>query len=335
VLNKKFIAYIFFLIFIFEFTARSISYFYGYGFSTDNGRFISPFFTGNDIPHPILKDSTGIFVGDKEVLIKKNQNELRIIFVGGSTTKNRNNRKGLRFSNEVKKVLSSKYSELDIVSLNAGIESFSSAHSLINISLRIIEFEPDIIVIHHNANDRSVGVFGETITTDYSNKYLTDSYLGYTHRRGIRGFLVRHFKSLRILIWSSKTIKSFFIKTPYNTTGNKNILKGKNYFKRNLKSILSICKTHDIIPVFLTQPHKRLSIEKLHREYNDIIRNLSEENNSHIIDMAKLISKNKGNFIDQIHYSSDGIIEISNIIAPRLIDIIEVEKSNIKALSKK
>ena len=112
-------------------------------------------------------------------------------------------------------------------------------------------------------------------------------------------------------------------------------MKGKNYFKRNLKSILSICKTHDIIPIFLTQPHKRLSIEKLHREYNDIIRNLSEENNSHIIDMAKLISKNKVNFIDQIHYSSDGIIEISNIIAPRLIDIIEVEKSNIKALFKK
>jgi len=332
-LNKKLIAYIFFLIFTFEIIARLISYFYGHGFSTDNGRFISPFFTGNDMPHPILKDSTGIFVGNEEVSRKKNENELRIVFVGGSTTKNRNNRKGLRFSNEVKETLSNKYSELDIVSLNAGIEGFSSAHSLINISLRIIDFEPDIIVIHHNTNDRSVGLFGEKITTDYSNKYLTDSFLGYTHRRGMRGFLVRHFKSLRILIWSSKTIKSFFMKTPYNFTDNKNIFEGKNYFKRNLKSILSICKAHNIIPVFLTQPNKNLSIKKLHREYNDIIRNICKENNSHIIEMATSISKNKDNFIDEVHYSSEGIIEISNIIAPRLIDIIEAEKSNIKALS--
>ena len=40
--------------------------------------------------------------------------------------------------------------------------------------------------------------------------------------------------------------------------------------------------------------------------------------------IAEIISENRNNFIDQIHYSSTGIQEISKILSPKLISIIEV-----------
>ena len=72
---KKGLAYSLFLIVVVELSARIMSFSLGYGFRTDNQRFISPFFTGTDMPYPILKDETGIFVNGHEIPYKKDKNE--------------------------------------------------------------------------------------------------------------------------------------------------------------------------------------------------------------------------------------------------------------------
>lgn len=231
-MNKtyKILAYIIYLIIVAEFFARSISYFTGHGFSTDNKRFISPFFTGTDTPYPILTDSSGIFVRNQEVLFAKKKEELRIVFIGGSTTANRSNKKNISYSNKLSDYLDSAYSENIITVMNAGIAGFSSAHSLVNLSLRIVEFKPDIAVIHHNINDRTVNFIGDKTMPDYSNKYLSDFYLGYDHRNGIKGFLVRNFKAVRILIWSSRAFKSLMIDDDFNERGKEDTILGKKIF---------------------------------------------------------------------------------------------------------
>ena len=319
----KILIYILYVIFVAELFARSISYFTGHGFSTDNKRFISPFFTGTDIPYPILTDSSGIFNGNHEVSFLKDIGEFRIVFIGGSTTQNNANVKKLRYSSKINEKLKNEFPNQKITVINAGVSGFSSAHSLINLSLRIVEFEPDIIVVHHNINDRSANYVGSYTSPDYANKYLSDFYLGYDHRNGIKGFLVRNFKAVRILIWSSRLFKSILVDADYNERGKEDTILGKKYFKRNLESMLSICKQHNIIPVLLNQPARNLFENPIHLEYNDIIHKVAKNNNVDFIDIASSISLNKNNFIDEVHYTVSGIDAIAETINPYLLEILK------------
>ena len=322
---SKIILYSIYIIFVTEIFARSISYFMGYGFSTDYDRFISPFFTGTDMPYPILKDSTGIFVGNHEVAYSKEDNEIRIVFIGGSTTQNSSNAQKLKYSSEVQQYFNADFSNQKITVLNAGIAGFSSAHSLINLSLRIIEFQPDLVIIHHNINDRTVNIIGNKPFPDYSNKYLSDFFLGYEHRKGFSGFLLRNFKSVRILMWSSRFIRSVLVDTKHKEIDYKNIELAKKYFKRNLESIIAICDKHNILPLLLNQPAKNLSENLIHQDYNNIIKNVSHQNNIYFIDIATLISQKEDYFIDEVHYTSSGIKAIADFIYPVIVEVLKKE----------
>ena len=303
--------------------ARIVSYYMGYGFFADNKRFISPFFTGTDTPYPILSKTHGVFVGDHKISYNKEPDEIRLVFIGGSTTKNHTNLENLKYSNELNKILNNHFHDNQITCLNAGVDGFSSAHSLVNLSLRIIEFDPDIIVVHHNANDHTSSKYGQVLMPDYANKYLSDHFLGYQHRSGFNGFLLRYFKSARILFWGSKSIKSLLQNDSYNYDGVENKELGKKLFQRNLQSMIAICKQFDIIPIFLTQPNRKIETNIIHREFNDLIIKTCKEENVYVINMAEKISANDTNFIDDYHYSGIGILNISKLLAPYITAIIE------------
>ena len=319
----KYLLLIIFLCLAAEFSSRLVSLYMGYGFFSDNKRFISPFFTGTDIPSPIINDSNGIFVGNHKVSYDKEEDEIRIIFIGGSTTKNHSNPEKLIFSKELNNILDEYFHNFKVTCLNAGVDGFSSAHSLVNLSLRLIEFNPDIVVIHHNVNDRTASYYGHTIMPDYANKYLSDHFLDYKHRSGFNGFLLKYFKSARILFWGSKSIKSLLQKNSYNYKGVQNKEFGSRIFQRNLQSIIAICKQFNIIPILLTQPHRKLQNSEEHKRFNKLIVKTGERENVYVFKMAEIISENIDNFIDDYHYSASGILHISEILAPYLAQIIE------------
>ena len=91
----KYSLFVIFLCLLAELSARLVSLYMGYGFFTDNKRFMLVLFTGTDVPYPVLNDSNGIFVGNHKVSYDKEENEIRIIFIGGSTTKNHSNPENL------------------------------------------------------------------------------------------------------------------------------------------------------------------------------------------------------------------------------------------------
>ena len=323
---KKIIFYLFFLVVIMELSARLVSYFSEHGFSTSNYRFISPFFTGTSTPIPVFTDSSGIFANSQEISLVRDD-DLRIMCLGGSTTENQTNSSKLRYSDVLNDTLNILFPNKIISVINAGIAAFSSAHSLVNFALRLIEFKPDIIIVMHNTNDRSALIFDRWVYPDYANKYLADSFLDYHHRNGFGAWLLRHFKSFRILKWSSKTIKSMLEYTPYSKLV-RNAKDGKRYFRRNMKSIITIAKAHNIVPIIMTQPHRDLSQNKLHQEYNTIISDIALKEKVQIVDLSINMSEKKEYFIDQIHYTEEGINNIANEILPVIVETISVMNLN-------
>ena len=194
--------------------------------------------------------------------------------------------------------------------LNAGTGGYSSAHGLVNLYFRLVEFSPDVVVIMHNVNDLTVNYFGNGTTSDYGNKYMTEFFVHSSLHAGrsIKGFL----NQSRLLAASGFTHFA-----PDEFDPDKDITKGIEYFVRNLELIAHICRQNGIKLVLLSQPtyipYYRNGVRGLtnnfeHFEvYNKVIKETAEKNDIGFFDMFSKIGQNKEYFVDSVHYSPKGI----------------------------
>jgi hypothetical protein len=97
------------------------------------------------------------FRGD-EVVVPKPPGTTRIVCLGGSTTYG-----GgvpdyrLSYPNLLQTLLR-EHLRPEIEVINAGVPGYSSLESLINLQLRVLEFDPDLVLIYHGINEtRSFG----------------------------------------------------------------------------------------------------------------------------------------------------------------------------------
>jgi lysophospholipase L1-like esterase len=111
-----------------------------------------------------------------------------------------------------------------------------------------------------------------------------------------------------------------------------------------LQMIITACKTHDILPVLMTQSNRfkknpddfvlkslspmlntGITYETFKNEYdtfNDIIRNVAKTNEVPLIDLAKIVPQKKEYMYDTMHYNDTGSKFVATIISEKLIDII-------------
>jgi lysophospholipase L1-like esterase len=117
-------------------------------------------FTGS---HPNQEESAVIHVDEhgflsngEKLSYEKPSDEIRIAFIGASTTANINlsydqNWPG-RLGHLVQDVLPQKRVKI----INAAVPGFDTAQSLGNLALRVLPFKPDIVIIYHAYNDLKV-----------------------------------------------------------------------------------------------------------------------------------------------------------------------------------
>lgn len=284
--------------------------------------FICPWITSYDYPPPRMIDSqNGMFKNRKEVIaVKKAPDVIRIIAVGGSTTVNEVpfRRTGIDYSIELERLLMSRSGGKKYEVLNAGGDAYSSAQSLINIQFRILEFKPDIIILMHNINDRTVNYFSDGATGDYSNKYMQEYFMNPELLTGI---------SLSGLLYQSRLLTRLglpqMLAEKRSVNFKNDIEKGLFYFKRNLTHIDMICKKNNIILILLTQPHSMSGFmfdgEENHIIlYNNAIREVAKKENVYFVDMYHEFGHEHELFIDPVHYSEVGITKFSQILLPHL-----------------
>jgi lysophospholipase L1-like esterase len=291
--------------------------------------FISPWITTFDYPYPITKSDGKTYFRHRDIptTIDKPADTVRIIAVGGSTTANNRpysiNKIDYPKSLEIK--LEDGFKQLSFEVLNAGSDAYSSAQSLINIEFRLVEYNPDIILLMHTVNDASVNAFNGGATSDYSNKYLQPYYLSLS----LQGSL-----SFVGLIAQSRLLSK--IGLPGLLADRDKDMKvtddyefGLHLFKRNLSGIASICKLHNIDLVLLTQPaplgtskFTKYITEKMFLDYKNAIIEVAKEQGVHVIDMFSKYGHEEKYFVDHIHYTPEGIERFSGILYSELRNII-------------
>jgi lysophospholipase L1-like esterase len=291
--------------------------------------FISPWITSTDYPPPLIKADGKAYFRHRTnpTPIEKPADMIRLVAVGGSTTKNQRayRASGIDYSAALEKLLQADNAEeISFEVLNAGGSAYSTVQSLINIELRLVEFKPDIIILMHNINDASANGINGGITSDYSNKYLLPMFLNPELQGGLSlsGFL---FQS-RILTGLGLPALFLNISDVRVVWENTDYRYGIKLFKRNLTTIATFAQSNDIDLVLLTQPYiepeREFIKEYVLAQYNKAIAEVALDQGVTFIDMHTKFGHGKTDFVDQFHYSPAGIDRFSTILHSELNELI-------------
>lgn len=290
-------------------------------------RFISPWITTYAPPPPLLGSDGNHYFRHREfpTPMRKSPGSIRIIAVGGSTTANERafNQTGTDYS----MALEQRISRDDGIGppvevLNAGSSAYSTAHSLVNIEFRLVEFEPDIILLMHNINDCTVNFFEHQASPDYGNKYLQPYFLnpGLQGTRSVFGFLTQ----FRFL--SRLGLPEILANRDRDVSMGNDYQLGLRYFRRNLVSISRICEANDIQLILLTQPHSLAQhpfvSQAAFSSYNQAILGTATEHDIAFVDMYSEFGRDGDHFVDEVHYSPLGIDRFSEILLRELKPVL-------------
>ena len=307
-----------------EFGARLFHVIFQEGTFFRDHRFISPWITSYDYPPPWVMENGAAFFRHRETPTprEKPPNTTRIIAVGGSTTVNDHivASHGIHYPLMLEKHLNEAGDGRRYEVLNAGGDAYSTAHSLINIQFRLVEFNPDIILLMHNLNDSTINSFKAGATADYGNKYLRPYYLNpqLQGSLSLTGFLTQS----RVL---AKTGLLEYVAKIGDLRPENDIEYGLQLFKRNLTHIIRICEAHGIRVVLLSQPTNMTTHHWMKEgtfvTYNQAVAEIAEKEGVDFIDMFSEFGHDKQFFLDTIHYTADGIRRFARILYPRVLEI--------------
>ena len=288
-------------------------------------RFVSPWFVTYEAPAPRLDSKGRSYFHHRPAPVPKQKpnGAVRIIAVGGSTTRNARafRSAGIDYAQELERFLWARFPNIDFEVLNAGGDAFSSAHSLVNIQFRLIDYRPDIILLMHNINDLSVSYFGDA-NSDYANKYLLPHYVNPTLQAGLSfdGFLHQS----RLLTGSG--LFRFLEKNRLQITSQ--IDDGAAYFRRNLIHIHQIARSNGSEVVFLSQPNamkfENPVEDENFRRFNDIVRNVSLSVDAPFVDMFANMGQDPDLFLsDNLHYTPEGVRKFARMLGEELARLFD------------
>lgn len=315
-MNSKVIIFSALVIFLIIELLKRVSLFRkGYGFFRKK-RFVNPWFTAYDPPPPQEKNGYLYFKKGQVATKYPEENAIRIICLGDSTTINTMTK--THYPAVLQERLNCFYKKTRFEVLNAGADAFTTAHSLVNFSLRLLYFKPECIIVYHNINDLSANFFLPFLKTDYSNKYFINLFLAPECKLGLQ----KCFFSSRLLSGLMMKWNNFiFEKKALALKENIDISLGKEVFKNNLKNIISIAKLNKIKVILGTQAacfskdSAMFSyIKKEHFcEYNNVIRLLAEEEKIMLADCFGALGQNAVYFSDLVHYTNSGVNKLSDV----------------------
>ena len=303
-------------------------------------------------------------IDEKGFIKNKNRNKpvsgrenLKILFLGGSTTETMYVEPHNRFPSMVENILQNSLSK-NVTTLNGGVGGNDSMNSLINLIAKGISERPHIAILMHNIND--LALLSKTGSYWVAPKsraiVISDAMLDQELNlstvqilRNVKNILAPNlYKYLKERLFPSISFASDeFDGFRGNQMPDRDII--ITQFKNSLQSFVSICKAWDIEPILMTQfnritnddpifhswadevlSRERMSKKdfvNLYLNFNEVVRLIATENNILLIDLAKLIPQNSNYIFDLVHVNDSGSVLAAEIISENIEKLL-IENNN-------
>ena len=270
-----------------------------------------------------------------EISLEKPSNVYRIVALGGSSTYDvriEDNKK--TFTAQLEKLLKEKYGYQNIEVINAGVPGYNSWEILINLEFRVLDLDPDLVIIYEGTNDV------------HARMVEPSSYRGdNSGRRQLWHVppvpLQEHSALLRILSRMTNftrqvsvddfTSSPTFVSWPYEYRLRKNdvdpakILE-KNppiYFHRNLENMIAIAKEHGSEVLFSTWAYSPYLNDYASKDYyqqgfqenNEVVKEVANRHHIPLFDFAAVMPQDAMYWADGRHVNEAGALEKAILFA--------------------
>jgi len=238
----------------------------------------------------------------------------RIVCLGGSTTYSYAVDDDESYPVQLEAALRGLRPDADIEVINGGIESYTTAESLNNLIFRVLELQPDAIVVYHGAND--------VRARRYAN-YAP----GYEHYRRNWNGSVDGFSGRRDYLGGVNELIQYERPDPPGDAAANLTASGTDAYRRNLLSMVAVAQAHDVTAVLVSfaadtahatnegQPELLAGIA----QHNTITRQVAEQQGAVWIDLASQLPADAGLFVDSVHLNAAGCKAKGEIIAADLV----------------
>lgn len=272
----------------------------------------------NYIANPEHPEHNKLGYRGAEIENPKPEGVFRIVTLGGSTTYSTGTSPEESYAVFLQQALRNDYGYTQVEVINGGMSGYSSWENLTNFAFRVLELEPDMIIVYAAVND--------VVAREYGSN---DCYQGENAMRGLnigRGLWVEQnqplstsalhrFISIRLgwmpnpldLQSAFKTVDIVCQGDPEGSTlADRVEANTPNYFERNMRNLLLLAQGNDVIPVLSTWSYYVDAERPDHwinaiNQHNDITRQLAEELNIVLVDLATQLP------IDSEFWEIDGI----------------------------
>ena len=274
----------------------------------------------------------------EEIIIPKPENEYRIVCIGGSTTYTTdvdNYKYSYPYLME-EKLKNMGYSNIKVI--NAGVGNADTWYSLINLEFRVLDLDPDMIIVYHGDNDvesrmvfpyefyrgdntgRVVSLIEKLQQENIIDKSLTLRIVG----RILFGY-IKPYGSLHGLHSADTCVYDEYFSQINNNTYPQGIFKNIDgidilntnkpiYTERNVRNMIAVCNANGInivLSSFISVPLSEETSSKLYQkaieDNNKIMKALSFEYKTPFFDFKRVMPIDKKYWVNRgVHVNEQG-----------------------------
>jgi lysophospholipase L1-like esterase len=305
----------------------------------------------------IYVDNNSFLCNGYIIPLKKEDNEIRIATIGASTTANINLNFDENWPGQLVNKLQQKFPGKKITLINAAVPGYDTSQSIANLSLRVMPYKPDIVIIYHAYNDlKAIRANGE-FKPDYSHIHQTP--FGFHEKPpAYKLLLEKSMLYVRVRNQYRKILESRDTQEIFNGQGRVRVIpdEAKNTFHDHIQTLVAIAKSggakvvissfatlHDPLLDYtlpatikglggmkrrelgaLLNFTRSLSLDGIFigiNTYNKILKDLAFEMNTGWVDNANQVPHDEQYFVDRVHFSAVGAARMADNFLP------EVEKA--------
>jgi hypothetical protein len=281
-----------------------------------------------------------------EFPLEKPEGVFRIVALGGSSTYDvsiKDNQK--TFTAQLEKVLKEEYGYQNVQVINAGVPGYNSWEILGNFEFRVLDLDPDLVIIYENTNDVHARL---VVPSAYRSDDLGRRqawhvpHVALWEQSALLRIVSRALNITRQVSVDDFASAATYVSWPFESRlaefelDPAQILKENPpiYFRRNLENIIAIANEHDVQTLFSTWAyspylHDYASegyYQEGFRENNEVVKEVATSHEIALFNFAALMPQDAEYWADGRHVNEAGALVKAQLFAEFIDSQALIEK---------
>jgi lysophospholipase L1-like esterase len=270
-----------------------------------------------------------------EVTLQKPDGVYRIVAIGGSSTYDvRIEDNAQTFTAQLEELLQAQYGHPNVEVINAGVPGYNSWEMLINLEFRVLDLDPDLVIIYEGTNDVHARMVAPgTYRGDNSGRrqpWTVPPVALWEHSALLR-ILARSLNITRQISIDDFVSAPSYFSWPYEYRLDEEALDPAEllrqnppvFFRRNLENMIAVAEAHDVEVLVSTWAYSpNLSdyaakdyYQQAFQENNEVVIDVASSHAVPLFDFAAVMPQAADYWADGRHVNETGAAEKAKLFA--------------------